>query len=364
MYDSGPNGFDLSASSWGSTVPQSKRLTLQELADELELSTCTVSRVLNGKGERYRIAEATRNRVLEHARKRRFSPNLVARGLRMEKTNAIGLVLPDLSNPFFARIARSVADEAHKRKCTLEICDSQDSTDLEIEILALLLDRQVDGMVLCPVGNESKHLRTLTAGSLPVVLVDRYFTNLNLPYVSSDNVKGAELATQHLVDHGHRKIVCLQGLPTAITNTQRLEGFRRSLRTNKIRLSKKMIVGDGFTIESGYRATRKLIQQGHSFTALLALSNQIALGALKALNESHLNVPRDVSLITFDSVEGVEFFATPLSTVTQSASEIGERAATMLFESIHDRGGDVPDSILLPTKLTSRESVRMLADNS
>ena len=364
MYGSGPHEFNFSAEYsaeyWGSTVPKHERLTLKALADELELSTCTVSRVLNGKGEQYRIAEVTKNRVLEHARVRGFSPNLVARGLRMKKTNAIGLVLPDLSNPFFAKVARSVADEAHRNKYTLEVCDSQDSTDLEIEILSLLRDRQVDGMVLCPVGNESKHLISLALGDSTVVMVDRYFANLKLPYVSSDNVKGAESATQHLIDYGHRQIACLQGLPSAITNVHRLDGFRRALRSKSIRFNKKMILGDGFTLESGYLSTRNLIKQDRSVTAILALSNQIALGALKAIAEAGLSVPEDISLVTFDTIEGVEFFATPLTTVSQSAREIGERAAVMLFERIQNPGEHEAEHIIMPTKLTSRQSVKRI----
>ncbi len=341
------------------------RLTLKMLADELGLSTCTVSRVLNGKGQQYRIAEKTMQRVLEHAHERGFSPNLVARGLRMKQTQAVGLVLPDLSNTFFAKIARSVANVANQNKFTLEVCDSQDSIDLEIEVLSLLRNRQVDGLIICPVGIDSEHLRILESGAPPAVLVDRYFPNLRLPYVASDNAGGAEAATRHLVEHGHRKIVCLQGLPNTITNVHRLDGFRRVLQVNKIRFRNYMIAGGGFTIESGYQATRKLLEQGHSFTALLTLNNLIALGALKALHEARLNVPEDVSLVTFDTIEGVDFFSSPLTTVSQSPRKIGERAAIMLFDLIYDRGGQdrggqAVEQIHLPTRLTNRQSVRKL----
>ncbi len=341
-------------------VPKQARLTLKVLAAELGLSTCTVSRVLNGKGQQHRIAEETENRVLEHARKRGFTPNLVARGLRMNKTNAIGLVLPDLSNPFFAKVARGVADVAHKNKYTLEVCDTQDSIDLEVEALNLLRDRQVDGLVLCPVGNESEHLHYLASGSRPVVLVDRYFADLKLPYVSSANIEAAEAATLHLLEHGHRDIICLQGIHDAITNVHRLEGFRRALKTYKISCTKKMITGDGFNSESGYRATCEILEQNRPFTALLSLNSPIALGAMKALSEAGIKIPDDVSLITFDTIEGVEFFASPLTTVDQSSRKLGEQAVTMLFDRINHRGGNADEHILLPTTLTPRKSVKQL----
>ncbi len=345
-------------------MSKSARLTLKLLADELGLSTCTVSRVLNGKGQQYRIAKRTQKRVVEHARQRGFSPNLVARGLRMKKTHTVGLVLPDLSNPFFAKIARSVAEETHKNKYTLEVCDSQDSTDLEIDALRLLRDRQVDGLILGPVGNESEHLVSLTSGSQPVILVDRYFSDLKLPYVTSDNFGAGEMATRHLLRYGHRKIACAQGLPNTVTNVRRLEGFRHAMRAHKARIVKKMIIGNAFTRESGYQATRMLLEQNCDFTALLAFSNQIALGALRALSEAGVEVPQDVSLVAFDSIEGVEFFATPLTTVAQPVREIGARAASMLFDGILDRVDHTDEHLLLPTKLISRKSVKRICSES
>jgi LacI family transcriptional regulator len=334
--------------------------TLKSLAGELGLSVCTVSRVLNGKSRQYRIAKITEQRVLRHARECEFSPNLVARGLRLKKTFAVGLILPDLSNPFFAKIARSVAEEAHERKYTLEICDSQDNTAIEIDALQHLQDRHVDGLILCPVGNKSDHLQALLHARQPIVLVDRYFPDLKLPYITSDNVGGAETATRHLLEHGHREIACLQGLPRAVTNVQRLKGYRRALHSHQVRANSDLIAGNGFTRQSGYHSTRNLLAKRREFSAILAFSNQIALGALQVLNETGLNVPEDVSLVSFDDIDGVEFFATPLTTVAQPVQEIGQTAARILFERINKREGHSDEHLLLPTRLISRHSVKRI----
>jgi LacI family transcriptional regulator, galactose operon repressor len=348
----------------GKFMKDPARHTLKSMAEELGLSVCTISRTLNGKGRQYRIAKKTEQRILQHARELGFSPNLVARGLRLKKTHAVGLILPDLSNPFFAKIARSLAEEAHGRKYTLEVCDSQDNTEIEIDALQHLQNRHVDGMVLCPVGKEADHLRALAQTRQPVVLVDRYFPDLNLPYVTSDNVAGSEAATRHLLAHGHRKIACLQGLPETVTNIQRLEGYRRALGDLHGPSDSDLVVGDGFTRQSGYVSMHHLQATGMDFTAILAFSNQIALGALQALNELELKVPEDVSLVSFDDIDGVEFFATPLTTVSQQGREIGQTAANILFEWIDQHGKDFNQHLLLPTQLISRCSVGRIEEGA
>jgi LacI family transcriptional regulator len=207
------------------------RPTLQLMAERTGLSATTFSRVLTGQAERYRISEKTETTVRKLARGFNFVPNQLARGLRLKKTLTIGLIVPDLSNPLFAAIAREVASASRKQGYSVFLCDSQDTTELEVEELSLLQSRRVDGVMLCPVGQSSRHLEEFVEGRLPIVLVDRFFPDLQLPYVSSDNVSGARQATELLIANGHRRVACLQGVhgtsPQRVSNPRLQRGPRR-----------------------------------------------------------------------------------------------------------------------------------------
>ena len=226
-----------------STVPgrKQRKPTLRTIAQDLETSVCTVSRVLSGKAEQNRIPEATRQRVLDYAKQIGYRPNLAARGLRLNRMQDVGLILPDFTNPFFAHIAKCVVNEARQRHYSVQVSETGDHTDQEIEAISHMLNRRVEGLIVWPVGLESKHLRKLVGGPTPVVLVDRCFPEINLPQVAVDNIAAAEVATQHLLDFGHRRIACFQGLVHTPTNDDRLQGYRNALsqsRNRRRRLSR------------------------------------------------------------------------------------------------------------------------------
>jgi LacI family transcriptional regulator len=334
--------------------------TLQSIADDLDTSVCTLSRVLNGKGAQYRIAESTQKRILEYVEKVDYRPNVVARGLRLNQMQEVGLILPDFANPFFTHVAQCVANEARSRNYSVQISVTEDSTEFENEAIEHMLHRGIAGLVVWPVGLESRHLKRLADVDKPVVLVDRCFPDLKLPQISLDNVQAAEIATNHLLDHGHHRIACLQGLPRTRTNEDRLNGFRRALANRNIPLQDQLVLGDAFTQQSGHKALHDLINRKFPATAILSFSNQITLGVLRALSELKLHIPDDISLISIDEIDGVEFFASPLTVVAQPISELGALAAEILFEGID--GSRKPRKIIrqLPGALIRRKSVRSI----
>src|SRR6056297_2519287 len=338
------------------SAPKS-RITLKTIAAQLGLTPTTVSRVLSGKGDQYRISEKTQRRVRELAAKLNFSPNQVARGLRLSKTLTIGLVVPDISNPYFATIAHHVAAEARQRGYSILLCDSQEDTRHEIEAIQLIRSRNVDGLVLCPVGVSDEHLAELVEGDLPVVLVDRYHPNLAIPSVASDNACGARVATEYLIRHGHNRIACFQGLPDSAPNRERVFGYREALAQHDIPIDEELIVGDSFAQRSGYVATRLLLHAEAKFTAIFAMSNQIALGALQAVSEEGLNIPNDVSIIAFDDSPYAPYLATPMTTVKQRNDEMGQIAVQLLFARLESHKSSPTQGLLLPTRLIERESV-------
>ncbi|MCC6356962.1 MAG: LacI family DNA-binding transcriptional regulator [Verrucomicrobiae bacterium] len=342
-------------------MPTTPLTTLKRIAEQLHVSETTVSRILSGQAARYRISKKTEHAVSQLARAHNFVPNPLARGLRLKKTLSVGLVIPDISNPFFAGIAREVALGARKRGYSVILCDSQDDTGLEAQSIALLRSRRVDGIVLCPVGLASDHLREFTENGLPIVLVDRCFSDLPLPYVGVDNLTGAKDATRHLIENGHRHISCLQGLRGTSPNESRLRGYIEALAEHHLPLDRSLIVGgDSYGEASGYIETKFLLQARKDVTALLAFGNLIALGALRALAEEKLRIPEDISIISFDNQPYLAHLAAPMTTVDQPYAEMGQLAVTLLFDQVQPPGRALKGGALLPTNFIIRRSVRKL----
>ncbi|HVM48331.1 MAG TPA: LacI family DNA-binding transcriptional regulator [Candidatus Acidoferrum sp.] len=334
--------------------------TLQRIAEQSGLSVTTISRVLSGQASRYRISKQTETLVRKLAKEAAFIPNQLARGLRLKKTLTIGLVIPDISNPFFAGIAHQVILGTRKHGYSVILCDSQDDTELEVQSLALLQSRSVEGVVLCPAGQTGEHLAGFVGGRLPIVLVDRFFSHLPLPYVSSDNVSGARQATEHLITNGHRRIACLQGLRGTSPNESRVRGYKEALARHHLPIEPGLIVGDSFTEQSGYIETKLLLRTEPGVKAILALSNVNGLGAIRALTEEKRRIPDDVSIISFDDTPYFSYLATPLTAVAQANSEMGEVAVKLLFDQIQSPHRQTKGGILLPTSLVIRESVKRL----
>lgn len=331
--------------------------TLKRIAEQLGVSATTVSRVLSGQARKYRISKETEAAVRKLAREHNFVPNQVARGLRLKKTSTIGLIIPDISNPFFAAIARQIALGARSHGYSVILCDSQDNVELEIQSLELLRTQNVEGLVLCPVGQSAEHLALYERGRLPIVLADRYFPALQMAYVASDNVAGARDATAYLLQQGHRRIACLQGLHGTSPNDDRVRGYREAMDAQRVPIDEALIVGDSFSEQNGYIETKLLVRAQKPFTAILALSNLIALGALRALAEEHIRVPDDVSIISFDDQPYLAYLATPMTTVAQRHHEMGDVAVKLLFDQIRSPQPAASGGILLPTSLIHRQSV-------
>ena len=340
--------------------PLPKRGSLKEVAQRAGTSIPTASRVLNGLGDRYRISQATQDRVRKAAEELRFAPNLVAKGLRLGSTRTIGLVVPDIANPFFAAIARAVSTAAHDRGYSVLLGDAGDDVAHEIELLAGLLSRQPDGLVVIPVGQQSDHLKQFESAQLPVVIVDRGFPLLRLPSVMSDSRQGSFAAVSHLIGRGHRRIACIRGLVGTMPDELRMQGYRDALAEHGIAYDGRLVTGAGFGKESGRSGVQALLDSGVDFTAIFAFSNLVGIGALETLLEAGIKVPADVSLVSFDEQPYSGVLAVPMTTVRQDPAEIGRLAIDMLCRQIENPAEQPPASVVVPTTLVPRKSVATL----
>jgi len=333
-------------------------MTLKNIAEKLGFSETTVSRALSGQAAKYRISAETEDAILSLARELHFAPNQLAQSLRLQKTHTIGLMIPDISNPFFANIARNIEKEARKSGYSVILADTEEMESIEIESLRLLRGRKVDGLVVSPVGQHSGHLEKLFAVEMPLVLIDRYFPESPIPYVASDNYGGAHQAVSHLIQYGHSRIACIQGLENTIPNVERIRGYRQAHADAAVELDETLIVGDSFGFQNGYVEMKLLLGHRPRPTAVFAVSNLISLGAISALAEEGLNVPDDVSIVSFDDQPYSALLSTPMTTVAQQNEQIGSLAVKMLFNQIESKHLPDPKGVLVPTRLIVRKSVR------
>ncbi len=334
-----------------------QKINITDIAEKTGLSITTVSRVLNGKAQQYRIGKKSQQKIEEAAKEMHYIPNHFAANLRSGKSKTIALIVPSLVNPFFASIASEINAEIRKHGYITIISDSDENPEIEKIVLEQLSARNIEGLIIAPCGNQWEHIKNLYDTGLPVICIDRYFENLDLPYVSTDNYNGAYEATQFLIKNGHTTIACIQGVQESTPNRLRIKGFIDAMEKSGI--NDYCVVGDDFTLQNGYLETRLLLQQKNHPTAIFALSNTIAIGCMRALKEENIKIPADISLITFDEHPYLDFFSTPLSCVAQPVNDISKIATKFLFSKLNHKEIKI-NHVLLKPEIKIRESIRRM----
>lgn len=334
-----------------------QKVSIVDIAKKAGVSITTVSRVLNGKAEEFRISEKSQQKIRETARKLNYIPNQFAANLKSGKSNTIALIIPSLSNPFFAGIASEINAEVRNRGYITIIGDSDESTEIENEELLQMQSRNIEGLVIAPCSQNWDRIKQLHDQGLPIVCIDRYFEDLDIPYVSTDNYEGAVMATKHLLEHGHTNIACIQGVQDSIPNRLRIQGFQDAMKSAGI--DDFIISGDEFSIQNGYKEAKLLLHQKNVPTAIFTLSNTIAMGCLKALKEEDVRIPDDISLITFDDHPYLDYLETPLTCVTQPTREICRIVIKYLFFMLTNK--EIKSKqVLLKPELKYRKSVKRI----
>lgn len=330
---------------------------INDIAKELGLSVSTISRVLNGKSAEYRIGKATQIRVKELAEKLNYVPNEFAANLRSGKSNTIALSIPSIRNPFFARIASDLNKELRTMEFMTIFNESDEDEKLEAEALKKLRSRNIEGLIIAPCGGNSEEIQGLYKSGLPIVCIDRYFEDNDIPYVASDNFLGGYIATKYLTDRGHRDIACIQGTNYVLPNIRRIDGYTQAMSESGI--EDLYIEGESFDEQNGYLETKILLQSERKVTAILTLSNTIALGCLKALREDGLRIPEDISVITFDDSPYLELLETPITSIAQPILEISHIAIKLLLSQLNNEPRSTNKVLLKPT-IIERKSVKRL----
>jgi LacI family transcriptional regulator len=330
--------------------------TIAEVAKRARSSTGTVSNVIRGT---VRVSPALRARVEAAIRDLDFHPNEIARSLKVNQTYMLGMVLPDVTNPFFPLIMRGAEDRALERGFLLVTANTDEQIERELRVVSALRSRRVDGILLTPTRSaDADHIRRTIESGIPVVCLDRAPAGMKIDAVMLDNVRGAQDCVRHLIRTGYRTIAIITGPLELGVARERLRGYEEGLREAGIEISKELILEGDFRENSGYRLAKDLLLQFARPSAIFVSNGVMALGVLQAFEELGVKCPDDVALATFDDLAGDRAFHPRLTVVAQPGYEMGARGATLLMDRIEGKLAKKPLVVRVAPTLIVRESTR------
>jgi LacI family transcriptional regulator len=329
------------------------RATIIDVAREAGVSTTTVSHVLNGTRS---VAEPTRQRVLAAIERLNYEVNSLAQSLKSDRSQTIGLLVTDISNPFFTSLVRGVEDVANAAGYGVMLCNTDENSDKELTYLRMLRRKRVDAILMAPTGIRQSLVDQLIGLGFPLVCFDRPPPGAACDTVLVDNVGGARQAVSHLVELGHRRVGVITGLSGVGTTNERLEGYMRAMAGHGLPVDRELVRVGNSRLDGGFREMLDLLDLPTPPTAVFTTNNLMTLGALGALESRRVSVPHDVAIVGFDDFEWAAVLRPRLTAVAQPTYEIGATAARMLIDRIEGRGGSEPRRVVLPTRLIVRES--------
>lgn len=330
--------------------------TIRDVAEEADVSISTVSHVINNT--RY-VSDETRARVLAAIKKLNYHQNRLASSLRHRKTHTIGVLLPNSANPYFAQILAGIEAACFDQNYHIILGNANDDPQREQSYLAVLLSRQVDGILLISTGSFERSSKLLSENNTPVVMVDRFADFDTVDEIFTDNRKGGYLATHYLLSLGHTRIGCITGPSHLTPSAVRVKGYEDALIEAGLVPDPGLIATGDFQHKGGYDAAVTLLQVDDKPTAIFACNDLMAVGAIAALLENGHRVPQDISVIGYDDIPLASYANPPLTTIAQPAREIGHLAVERLLQRL-DNPLIAARHEVLPVSLVERESCMAL----
>jgi LacI family transcriptional regulator len=324
--------------------------TMKDVAGHAGVSTATVSRVLNGHAA---PTPETRARVLAAVAELGYRPNALARSLRTTATKTVGLVIGDLANPYFAEVARAVEQEARAHGHCVVLANADESAEQQATYVRTLLDRRVDGLLVCPAADDAAWMDEVVAAGLPLVLLDRSVPGAACPVVRVDGAEALADLAATLVGAGHQRVGVIAGPPGTSTGRERSARFGSALADLGHPVHPDHVVHGDLRRESGKQAAARLMGLPDRPTALVAMDNLMGLGALEQVRELGLSVPGDVGLAVYDDHPWFPLLDPPLTVIAQPTAEVGRAAARCLVALI---AGERPPEVALTARLVRRGS--------
>lgn len=325
-------------------------VTISDIAKKAGVSLATVSRVLNDSGY---VKEETRDRVLNVIKDLNYTPSAIARSLSKSKTNTIGVMVPDITNPFFGEVIKGISQVAEENGLNIILCDTDENKDKELKSLKVLTEQRIQGIIVTPTSAEdefnSEYLKTLESMGIPIVLVDGHVKYTTFNGVFVDNIKGSYEAIESLIREGHRKIGIITGRMNSKPAKDRFLGYQKALLMNDIPFDERYVFYGDYKMDTAYEITKHIISMEDRPTALFVSSNMMTLGCLKALYEARLNIPDDISLIIFDRIDILNILGFNISYVNGPTVEMGKLGMQMLVDVLNNKNKkEIKRTTLLP----------------
>lgn len=327
-------------------------ITLRDVARKAGVSVKTVSRVVNNQGE---ISEETRQRIASVIREMGYRPNLVARGLVTQRTHTLGLVVPDITNPFFPEVARGVQDAARHRNYNVFLCNSGEDQQEELNALHSLAGQGVDGIIISPCHSTGENLAKFADEFSPIVTINHLYTHPHISMVLTENAQGAKLVVEYLISKGHRRIGMVAGLEKSLNRGRRIYGFTEAMKAQGLEILIENIEEATPKVESGYSAALSLLAKQPQLSAIFVYNDLMALGVLQACRMLGRRVPEDCAVVGFDDIQIAGLIYPALTTVHLDKYRLGQEAVGRLLEMLEQPTTNFPP-ISLEVELVIRQS--------
>ncbi|GAA3959021.1 LacI family DNA-binding transcriptional regulator [Mucilaginibacter dorajii] len=333
-----------------------KKLSIVDIANELNVSKTTISFILNGRAQEKRISNELVERVMKYVAEVGYKPNSLAKSLRTGKSNTIGLMVEDISNPFFASIARLIEDRAYKNGYKIIYCSTDNDTSKTQDLIGMFRDRHVDGYIMAPPEGIEEDIESLIKDGMPVVLFDRHLPGVKTDFIEIDNLFSTYNATKHLIEQGFKNIAFVTFASHQTQMVDRVKGYEDAVKSDGLKSTVKEIVFNQDE-EQIMVPLRDFFKENPNIDAILFGTNHIGTCGLKVMNELGKKAPTDIAVISFDDYDVFKLHSPPVTAIAQPVEAIADNVITVLLEKLNDRSSSAkPQSIVLKTDLRIRNS--------
>lgn len=331
-----------------------KKLSIIDIAQKIGVSTTTVSFILNGKAKEKRISDSLTQRVLDLVKEVEYKPNHLAQSLRTGKTNIICLIVEDISNPFFASVARHIEEKAYKKGYKIVYCSTDNDVEKTRDLIQVFSQRQVDGYIITAPEGIEKDLSTLAGNHIPYILFDRFFKDLDSDYVIINNFESTCNAIKHLIENGFKKIAFFTVSSDQNQMHERLAGYEAAMHENS--LSPRVFKID-YNQDSATETIAALLKKNADIDAVFFATNYLAIRGLEAINHLQLNIPGDIGVVAFDDHDIFKIYQPPITAIAQPIEEISQQLITILLNHLDKKTTKTEvKKIVLPANLIIRKS--------
>lgn len=331
--------------------------TIKDIAKKANVSPSTVSRVLNNSGY---VKEETRIKINEAIKEMNYTPSAIARSLSRRETNTIGVIVPDITNTYFGEIIQGISHVAEENDLNIIFFNTDNNLEKEIKALNILKEQRIKGVIMTPGFGAEKaneiYKDTIVNLNCPVILVAADVKGTDLNGVFVDNIKGAFYSTSLLIKEHHKKIGIMLGIISSEPTSQRLEGYKKALEENDIKINDKYIYYSDYSMEKAYELTKEIIASENKPTALIVCSNRMTMGVLKAIEEAEMKIPDDISIIGSDKNELLDMLRMNITYVDECPVELGKKSMDMLCDIINNKKNNENKRITIVPKIKIKGS--------